>query len=350
LLHQQNFQYHQDKIIIMGFSDNFEIKEGTGWKAAISAAPALLAGYQAINAGIKYGVKKTQVETLLNQRQQLDNPFADVQNPYENLSVATQAAKFQAEQADISLANTLDTLRQTGAAAGGATALAQAALKSKQGISADIEKQEVNNEKLRAQGQLQVDLAKGKGEYMRMMAQEQRDLGDINFAQAQADQLKAQQIASEQSAMSALGSVGEVITKGIVPKKKDGSETEANTRSSAEEKAKSGSYFSNENDMYTPKIQKQGDFPDLAEAPLNQRTLGLEDNKALLSGIANKMNYVDFNKNILDPLAADRNLGIMPDGSLGQGGINPNITAGGVFFPSADKQMLLASLHSKSNL
>ena len=324
----------------MGFSDNFEIKEGTGWKAAISAAPALLAGYQAINAGIKYGAKKTQVETLLNQRQQLDNPFADVKNPYENLSVATQAAKFQAEQADISLANTLDTLRQTGAAAGGATALAQAALKSKQGISADIEKQEVNNEKLRAQGQLQVDLAKGKGEYMRMMAQEQRDLGDINFAQAQADQLKAQQVASEQSAMSALGNVGEVITKGIVPKKKDGSET----------KAKSGSYFSNENDMYTPKIQEQGDFPDLAEAPLSQRTLGLEDNKALLSGIANKMNYDDFNKNILDPLAADRNLGIMPDGSLGQGGINPNITSSGVFFPSADKQILLASLHNKSNL
>ena len=324
----------------MGFSDNFEIKEGTGWKAAISAAPALLAGYQAINAGIKYGAKKTQVETLLNQRQQLDNPFADVQNPYENLSVATQAAKFQAEQADVSLANTLDTLRQSGAAAGGATALAQAALKSKQGISADIEKQEVNNEKLRAQGQLQVDLAKGKGEYMRMMAQEQRDLGDINFAQAQADQLKAQQIASEQSAMSALGNVGEVITKGIVPKKKDGSETEA----------KSGSYFSNENDMYTPKIQEQGNLPDLAEAPLNQRTLGFEDNKTMLSDIANKMDYIDFNKNILDPLAADRNLGIMPDGSLGQGGINPYINLGGVFDASAQNQLLFSRVHKKSNL
>jgi len=322
----------------MGFSDNFEIKEGTGWKAAISAAPALLAGYQAINAGIKYGAKKTQVETLLNQRQQLDNPFANVRNPYENLSVATQAAKFQAEQADISLANTLDTLRQTGAAAGGATALAQAALKSKQGISADIEKQEINNEKLKAQGQLQVDLAKGKGEYMRMMAQEQRDLGDINFAQAQADQLKAQQIASEQSAMSALGDVGDVITKGIVPKKKDGLETEANTRSSAEKTTKSGSYFSNE------------DGPDLAKAPLNQRTLGFEDNKTMLSDIANKMDYIDFNKNILDPLAADRNLGIMPDGSLGQGGINPYINLGGVFDASAQNQLLFSRVHKKSNL
>ena len=34
----------------------------------------------------------------------------------------------QAEEADIALANTLDTLRATGASAGGATALAQAAL------------------------------------------------------------------------------------------------------------------------------------------------------------------------------------------------------------------------------
>jgi hypothetical protein len=175
---------------------------------------------------------------------------------------------------------------------------------------------------------------------MRMMAQEQRDLGDINFAQAQADQLKAQQIASEQSAMSALGNVGEVITKGIVPKKKDGSETEA----------KSGSYFSNENDMYTPKIQEQGNLPDLAEAPLNQRTLGFEDNKTMLSDIANKMDYIDFNKNILDPLAADRNLGIMPDGSLGQGGINPYINLGGVFDASAQNQLLFSRVHKKSNL
>jgi hypothetical protein len=52
-----------------------------------------------------------------------------ITNPYENLGVATQAAEFQAEQADIALANTLDTLLATGAGAGGATALAQAALR-----------------------------------------------------------------------------------------------------------------------------------------------------------------------------------------------------------------------------
>ena len=97
----------------------------------------------------------------------LTNPYAGVTNlsdlaqdlsgqmynPYSNLGVATQAAEMQTEQADIALANTLDTLRATGASAGGATALAQAALQSKQGISATIEKQEVENQRLRAQGE-----------------------------------------------------------------------------------------------------------------------------------------------------------------------------------------------------
>ena len=59
-------------------------------------------------------------------------------NPFANLSVATQAAEMQIEESDIALANTLDTLRATGASAGGATALAQAALKSKQGVTSSF--------------------------------------------------------------------------------------------------------------------------------------------------------------------------------------------------------------------
>ena len=66
----------------------------------------------------------------------------------------------QIEEADISLANTLDTLRATGASAGGATALAQAALRSKKGVSASIEQQEAQNEKLRAQGEQQLQQQK----------------------------------------------------------------------------------------------------------------------------------------------------------------------------------------------
>ncbi len=125
------------------------------------------AGKRAKRAAAEKRRLQGKLEGLENSRQPIINPYSDVtslqgfitdtsniaSNPYANLSVATQAAEFEAEEADIALANTLDTLMATGASAGGATALAQAALKSKRGVSADIERQEAQNEQLKAQGQ-----------------------------------------------------------------------------------------------------------------------------------------------------------------------------------------------------
>ena len=132
---------------------------------------------QARSAAAERRAIQARIDTIEKSRMAITNPYAAskdlsfmvkdlsgmakdlsgmVSNPYANLGVATQAAKFQAEQVDMSLASTLDSLRETGASAGGATALAQAALQSKQGISANIEQQEAQNEKLRAQGQQQL--------------------------------------------------------------------------------------------------------------------------------------------------------------------------------------------------
>ena len=108
----------------------------------------------------------------------------------------------QAEETDVALANTLDTLEQTGASAGGATALAMAALKSKQSVAATIEKQEAANDQLQAQGEAQMNREKvaasqaydqatiqlkgrkeeadAKGEIFEFQAQEARTNGDIN--------------------------------------------------------------------------------------------------------------------------------------------------------------------------
>ena len=103
--------------------------------------------------------KLTELE---ENRQEIINPYEGVQdlssmisNPFANLSVATGAAEMKIEQADISLANTLDTLRATGASAGGATALAQAALRSKKDVAASVEMQEKQNEDKRAAGEKQ---------------------------------------------------------------------------------------------------------------------------------------------------------------------------------------------------
>lgn len=133
---------------------------------------------------------EAQLNSLENSRQAIVNPYETtkdisglaenlsgmISNPYANLGVATQSSKFEAEQIDMSLANTLDALKETGASAGGATALAQAALKSKQGISANIEQQEASNEKLKAQGEADMQRMK--------MAEEQRIQG-VQIGEAQ---------------------------------------------------------------------------------------------------------------------------------------------------------------------
>ena len=199
----------------MGFLEGFELSEGTGWKAAAQAAPALLAGFQAAKAKRDYGNKVTEIETFMNNREDIKNPYANITNPFQNLAVATEGARFQAEQADIALANTLDSVRQAGGA--GATALAQAALQSKRGVSISIEKQEANNQKLQAQGQLKVDSLKGQGELNRQLLQFRRDQDDLSELRNEADQLKAQQIASRQQAISSLGKGLETLAGGIVP-------------------------------------------------------------------------------------------------------------------------------------
>lgn len=136
-------------------------------------------------------------------RQTIINPYANVEsvaglaedlsnqmsNTYANLGVATNAAEIQAEQADISLANTLDTIRATGSSAGGATALAQAALQSKNNIAASIEQQEAANEKLRAEGEQNLQ-NKILGEKQRMQGIEMSEAQRLQDADVSGQQFK----------------------------------------------------------------------------------------------------------------------------------------------------------------
>tara|TARA_R100000900_G_scaffold134315_3_gene111523 strand:- start:4961 stop:5569 length:609 start_codon:yes stop_codon:yes gene_type:complete len=166
---------------------------------------------------------KDDLNAALASRQQIINPYQNVSdlsgmlsNPFANLQVATGAAEMQAEQADMSLANTLDTIRSTGAGAGGATALAQAALASKQGVAATIEQQEAQNARLRAQGeqqlqQLQLQQAQRvqdadvMGRSFMFQAQEGREVADIA-------RLAGLQQQFGQQRMDALGAMGSNIS------------------------------------------------------------------------------------------------------------------------------------------
>tara|TARA_R110000737_G_scaffold350711_1_gene390496 strand:+ start:310 stop:1314 length:1005 start_codon:yes stop_codon:yes gene_type:complete len=207
---------------------------GTVYGASQSNKQAKRAGRRAVElAG--------ELEALENKRQPIINPYAGVtdlssmvedlsgkiSNPFANLGVATQAAEIEIEEADIALANTLDILRATGASAGGATALAQAALQSKKGVSANIEQQEAQNEKLRAQGEANLErlqLAEAQrvqsglfGEAQRMQdvdvkgqtfvygEQERRETEQLNRKQAQITGQQQSQVAARQQQASIIG-------------------------------------------------------------------------------------------------------------------------------------------------
>ena len=172
-----------------------------------------------------------KMESLEANRQEIINPYEDstnlssmMSNPMANLSVATQAAEMQIEEADISLANTLDTIRATGGGAGGATALAQAALASKKGVAADIESQEKSNEDKRAAGEQRLQQAK-ISEEQRMQSldaagksfvygqQEGREMMQLNRLQGQIDNqqgIKAQ--ASRDQTAALTGAIGGVAS------------------------------------------------------------------------------------------------------------------------------------------
>jgi hypothetical protein len=164
-----------------------------------------------------------KLNTLEANRQEIVNPYQDlssmVSNPFANLSVATGAAEMQIEEADISLANTLDTLRATGASAGGATALAQAALRSKKGVAASIEAQEKSNEDKRAAGEKQKQtqlMAEAQrvqeGEAYEFGLREKREIGELDRTAAllgASKQAEAQAQMDQTGALTgALGTLG----------------------------------------------------------------------------------------------------------------------------------------------
>tara|TARA_R110001592_G_scaffold38699_1_gene127588 strand:+ start:621 stop:1325 length:705 start_codon:yes stop_codon:yes gene_type:complete len=188
-----------------------------GASVLTSTISAVSANKARIRARDEKEVAEATLASLEANRQDIINPYEDVvdlssmlSNPMENLGVATQAAEMQIEQADISLANTLDTLRATGASAGGATALAQAALQSKKGVSASIEQQEAQNEQLRARGEQalqQQQMAEAQriqgldasGKEFVFSQQELRDMTALDRAQNKIDGAQMRETQSQQA-------------------------------------------------------------------------------------------------------------------------------------------------------
>lgn len=149
---------------------------------------------------------------------QLTNQFAGMENFAEDLTVNQQASQFQAQQTDAALAQGLDAIVAGGGGGGGAQAIAQAALQSKQNISADLARQEQSNQAARAQeaARLQTLEARGADDLqLRQYSQKQQIMG---IAKGRLDAANA---AREQATAGLLGGIGQMagglVTGGVLP-------------------------------------------------------------------------------------------------------------------------------------
>ena len=160
---------------------------------------------------------EAEYDDLMEQysRQTFVNPFANLENTMEDLTVNQQQAQFQAEQAQQSQANILQNLR--GQAGGsGIAALAQSLARqqaqTQRQISADIGRQEAANQQAAAAqaGQLQTLFAQGEA----TKQQQERDLlaTQLGMSAEQLAGVRAEQMAAQAARAQATAQLGQAAT------------------------------------------------------------------------------------------------------------------------------------------
>ena len=159
------------------------------------------------------GARKREAASALAEQQQakqafdnfeMKNEFAGAENVMEDATVNQQASNFQAQETDAALSQGLDAIVAGGGGGGGAQAIAAAALKSKQGISADLAGQESSNMKARLSNQAQLDFQERTGA-------DDMQLRNFDKTQMQFNTANARKIASD--AAQAEGT--KMLTSGI---------------------------------------------------------------------------------------------------------------------------------------
>jgi|TARA_R100000084_G_scaffold108060_1_gene69723 hypothetical protein len=156
--------------------------------------------------------RKLDAQVAAYKGMKFTNPFANMENVYEDLTVNQQQAQFEARQGAQQRANIMQNLRGAAGAsgiAGLAQALANQGALQTQRISASIGQQEARNQMAAARGAGAVQIAERQGDQFVQQAEMDRQatiLGmqmgqatgaNTAYMQAQANQMNAQ-IASQQ--------------------------------------------------------------------------------------------------------------------------------------------------------
>lgn len=195
-------------------------KDNTMVTAMIGAASQAVQGLTGIASGL-IGQRKRNADARAAKRDFQDqmkmfrdidtsNPFANIQNTYEDLTVNQQAAQFTAEQQQLGMATAMGQMRGA-AGSSGIAALAQAMANQQstnlQKTSASIGEQESRNQALAAKGAADRErmLAQGERESRLMEFGKRRDILQISSQRKlAADQAAA---AGRQAMISGFGNL-----------------------------------------------------------------------------------------------------------------------------------------------
>ena len=176
-----------------------------------------------IGRGARRAEAKSAAADFAAQRQALmdtefTNVYAGLENVAEDLTINQQASQFQAQQTDAALAQAMQAAVASGGAAGGAQAIAAAALKSKQGISADIARQEQANEMMRVKQAANLQTLEAQGEEDLQTANYEKQQDFLKLASARKQQADAAVAQSNKQLFGGLGQiVGGIAGGGLAP-------------------------------------------------------------------------------------------------------------------------------------
>jgi len=166
----------------LGDAGQYEIGEkGTGRLSRLASAKGYTSGGYTGEGYTSQGYSAGQTNIAGLSR----GANTGLTNNFNNLQVSTAAAEMQGQETDQALAASQDLAAQAGTGAGGATALAAAAAKSKQGIASTIDQQVMQNEKMRAGGEQELQraqLAQGNLASQFDIGQSQFNVGSVNTA------------------------------------------------------------------------------------------------------------------------------------------------------------------------
>lgn len=198
--------------------------------AGIATAALIGAGVSAVGGivgGLIGGGKRRREQKAAEQEfnamksryQALDtsNPYKNVTNTFEDLTVNTQAAEFAQQQAEQGRADVLSNLAAS-AGGGGIAALAQSLANQQtqaaQAAAASIGQQERQNQVMAAQGEAQVQQMRAAGE-RQSQQMEMEKTG--NLMQLAAGRKQAADQARQQALQTAVGGVvgaGQILAAG----------------------------------------------------------------------------------------------------------------------------------------